>query len=183
MTFPTSFEKPAATVQPVKWRAQLPDVIDLSNPPVGAFDAFADLISGESDLPYAMVNIFGSLPGKQLFVGLSNPTTIDLPQAERTMPAATHGWCPEVVDRRGSLVLHDTLAYAQFSTNPVIDEFGIRTYMGAPLLDKRAGRVWGTVCAIGPNPRHRATARSSRLLIEYHRDLLMDAIFERTRLH
>ncbi|MFE6946005.1 GAF domain-containing protein [Streptomyces chartreusis] len=163
------------------WEARLPDVIDLANPPVGAFDAFADLLTGESGLPWAMVNWFGVVPGQQLFVGLSNPVGTDLPQAERTMPELTHGWCPDVFENRRTLILHDTLAYAQFATNPVIDEFGIRTYQGTPLIDERTDRAWGTICGIGQNPRPRAVGRPSRTFMEHHSKLLLKAVYERTR--
>lgn len=162
------------------WESSLPDVIDLANPPVGAFDAFADLLAGESNLPWAMVNWFGIVPGQQLFVGLSNPVGTDLPQADRTMPELTHGWCPDVVENRRTLILNDTLAYPQFATNPVIDEFGIRTYQGSPLIDRRTDRVWGTICVIGHNPRARSVGRPSRAFMEHHRDLLLNAVYERT---
>jgi GAF domain-containing protein len=162
------------------WESRLPDVIDLANPPVGAFDAFADLLADESGLPWGMVNWFGVVPGQQLFVGLSNPEGTDLPHADRTMPELTHGWCPDVVQNRRTLILHDTLAYAQFATNPVIDEFGIRTYQGTPLIDHRTDRVWGTLCGIGQNPRRRSVGRPSRAFMEHHRDLFMAAIYERT---
>lgn len=167
---------------PGDWESGLPDVFDLDNPPVGAFDAFADLLAGESGLPYAMVNWFGIVPGQQLFVGLSNPVGTDLPQADRTMPELTHGWCPDVYQNRRTLILNDTLAYPQFASNPVIDEFGIRTYQGSPVIDDRTDKVWATICAIGPNPRDRSVGRPSRAFMEHHRDLLMKAIKERTRI-
>ncbi|NBM14926.1 GAF domain-containing protein [Streptomyces sp. GC420] len=162
------------------WASRLPDVIDLANPPVGAFDAFAELLSEESGLPWAMVNWFGVVPEQQLFVGLSNPAGTDMPQADRTMPELTHGWCPDVYTNRRTLILNDTLAYANFATNPVIDEFGIRTYQGSPLIDHRTGQVWGTICAIGQNPRPRDVGRPARVLMEHYRDLLMTAVYERT---
>ncbi|MFD4480419.1 GAF domain-containing protein [Streptomyces sp. NPDC058471] len=162
------------------WESHLPDAIDLSNPPVSSFDAFADLLSDESGLPWAMVNWFGIRPGQQLFVGLSNPVGTDLPQADRTMPELTHGWCPDVVENRRTLILHDTLAYAEFATNPVIDEFGIRTYQGTPLIDPRTDRVWGTICAIGQNVRDRSVGRPSRMFMEHHSGLLVKAVCERS---
>ncbi|WP_432156176.1 GAF domain-containing protein [Streptomyces sp. bgisy153] len=181
MIHSTGNEPLLAQPTPGDWESLLPDVIDLANPPVGAFDAFAALLGGESGLPYAMVNWFGVVPDQQLFVGLYNPVGTDLPQADRTMPELTHGWCPDVVKNRRTLILNDTLAYAQFATNPVIDEFGIRTYQGSPLIDPRTDQVWGTICGIGPTPRSRSVGRPSRAFMEHHRDLLVKAVQERTR--
>ncbi|MER6684582.1 GAF domain-containing protein [Streptomyces olivaceoviridis] len=164
------------------WESLLPDVIDPANPPVGAFDGFAVLLAGESELPWAMVNWFGAVRGQQLFVGLANPADPDLPQADRTMPELTHGYCPDVYNNRRTLILNDTLGYNQFATNPVIDEFGIRTYQGSPLIDERTGHVWGTICAIGQNPRPRTVGRPAKLLMEHLRDLLMKPLYERVPL-
>jgi hypothetical protein len=62
-----------------------------------------------------------------------------------------HGFCPHVVTRRKALVLDDVFAYPRFAGNPVVDELGVRSYLGAPLIDED-GMVLGTVCAIDPSP-------------------------------
>jgi GAF domain-containing protein len=42
--------------------------------------------------------------------------------------------------------------YPRFAGNPVVDKLGIRTYVGAPLID-RTGTVLGTICVIDREPR------------------------------
>ncbi|MDX6362827.1 MAG: hypothetical protein QOC85_1837, partial [Streptomyces sp.] len=39
-----------------------------------------------------------------------------------------------------------------FAGNPVVDEIGIRSYLGAPLID-RTGIALGTVCVVDVEPR------------------------------
>jgi GAF domain-containing protein len=66
--------------------------------------------------------------------------------------ARDHGFCPHVIARRKALVLEDVRDYPRFAGNPVVDEFGIRSYLGAPLIDS-TGMVLGTVCAADVQPR------------------------------
>jgi GAF domain-containing protein len=63
-----------------------------------------------------------------------------------------HGFCPHVVARRKALVLEDVGDYPRFAGNPVVDEFGIRSYLGAPLIDS-TGMVLGTVSVTDVQPR------------------------------
>lgn len=63
-----------------------------------------------------------------------------------------HGYCPHVVVRRKALVLDDVCDYPRFAGNPVVDKLGIRTYVGAPLID-RTGTALGTICIIDQEPR------------------------------
>ncbi|MBA2950795.1 GAF domain-containing protein [Streptomyces himalayensis] len=66
--------------------------------------------------------------------------------------ARDHGYCPHVVVRRKALVLEDVCDFPRFAGNPVVDEIGIRSYMGAPLID-RTGIALGTVCVVDTEPR------------------------------
>lgn len=63
-----------------------------------------------------------------------------------------HGFCPHVVVRHKALVLEDVRDYPRFAGNPVVDEYGIRSYLGAPLIDS-SGMALGTVCAADTAPR------------------------------
>ncbi|ARX87922.1 histidine kinase [Streptomyces alboflavus] len=54
--------------------------------------------------------------------------------------------------RGRALVLEDVGDYPRFAGNPVVDEIGIRSYLGAPLAD-RTGLVLGTVCVADVRPR------------------------------
>ena len=62
------------------------------------------------------------------------------------------GYCPHVVVRGRALALEDVRDFPRFAGNPLVEEIGIRSYLGAPLLD-RTGMVLGTVCVADTEPR------------------------------
>jgi len=133
-----------------------------------ALDAFAERLAGLAGVPYAMVTFIGE--ERQFFAGLH--TRHDRADPDGTpghghrhgngaqgarFGAGRHltrdyGFCPHVVVRRRALVLEDVRDYPRFAGNPVVDEFGIRSYLGAPLLD-RTGLALGTVCVTDVEPR------------------------------
>lgn len=125
-----------------------------------SFDAFADKVAEVTETPYSMVNFIDE--NRQFFAGLHTPAGTrsgsDLGAAAagsgtsgRHM-ARDHGYCPHVLVRRKALVLDDVCDYPRFAGNPVVDEIGIRSYLGAPLID-RTGLALGTVCAVDTVPR------------------------------
>ncbi|MFI6488889.1 GAF domain-containing protein [Streptomyces sp. NPDC050564] len=128
-----------------------------------AFDAFADRLAEVAAVPYSMVNFIDE--NRQFFAGLHTPEgggpgvlppgadTGDstVPEVGRYM-ARDYGFCPHVVVRRRALVLEDVCDYPRFAGNPVVDEIGIRSYLGAPLID-RTGIALGTVCVVDVQPR------------------------------
>ncbi|MFI6638341.1 GAF domain-containing protein [Streptomyces sp. NPDC050504] len=125
-----------------------------------ALDAFARRLAEELGAPYAMVNFIDE--NRQFFAGLHTPAGThrgtDLGAAAagdrdaRRFMARDHGYCPHVVVRRKALVLEDVCDYPRFAGNPVVDEIGIRSYLGAPLID-RTGVALGTVCVVDTEPR------------------------------
>ncbi|MEU1014278.1 GAF domain-containing protein [Streptomyces sp. NPDC005898] len=110
-----------------------------------AFDHFAGRLAELTGAPYAMVNFIDE--HRQFFAGLHPPGS----SVGRYM-ARDHGYCPHVVVRRKALVLEDVRDFPRFAGNPVVDETGIRSYLGAPLVD-RTGIVLGTVCVVDVEPR------------------------------
>ncbi|MEU1128609.1 GAF domain-containing protein [Streptomyces sp. NPDC005900] len=110
-----------------------------------AFDHFAGRLAELTGAPYAMVNFIDE--HRQFFAGLHPPGS----SVGRYM-ARDHGYCPHVVVRRKALVLEDVRDFPRFAGNPVVDETGIRSYLGAPLVD-RTGVVLGTVCVVDVEPR------------------------------
>ncbi|MFC8124502.1 GAF domain-containing protein [Streptomyces sp. NPDC057302] len=110
-----------------------------------AFDAFATRLAEVTGAPYSMVNFIDE--NQQFFAGLHTPDGT----AHRYM-ARDHGYCPHVIVRRKALVLEDVRDYPRFAGNPVVDEIGIRSYLGAPLID-RTGIALGTVCVVDVEPR------------------------------
>ncbi|WP_326625635.1 MULTISPECIES: GAF domain-containing protein [unclassified Streptomyces] len=125
-----------------------------------SFDAFADKVAEVTDAPFSMVNFIDG--NRQFFAGLHTPagtrtgsdlgaTAAGSGRGGRYM-ALDHGYCPHVVARRRALVLEDVCDYPRFAGNPVVDEIGIRSYLGAPLID-RTGVALGAVCAVDTVPR------------------------------
>ena len=110
-----------------------------------AFDAFADRLAEVAGAPYSMVNFIDE--NRQFFAGLHTPDGTGGRYMERD-----YGYCPHVVVRRKALVLEDVRDYPRFAGNPVVDEIGIRSYLGAPLID-RTGIALGTVCVVDVEPR------------------------------
>lgn len=139
-------------------------------------DVFATRLALATGIPdvYAMVNPFTST--EQHFVGLHIPDNGDLPTVGRSMPL-DHGFCPEVVDRRRALVLPDVFASPRFAGNPVVDQIGIRTYAGAPLIHEDI--VLGTVCFVGLEEQPQNTGQASLALIKEHRDEVMAFLYRR----
>ncbi|MGW0883709.1 GAF domain-containing protein [Streptomyces sp. NPDC002671] len=129
--------------------------LGLVDRPEPALDAFADHLARLVGAPYGMVNFIGE--EHQFFAGLVTPATpavrADGSSAEvgRVLPRA-HGFCPHVVVRRKALVLEDVRDYPRFAGNPVVDDYGIHAYLGAPLIDS-SGMALGTVCVADRAPR------------------------------
>ncbi|MEU8734319.1 GAF domain-containing protein [Streptomyces tendae] len=135
--------------------------LGLAERPDPALDAYAGHLSGLVEAPYAMVNFL--VEGGQFFAGLRVPEVPPVTRCDGTSPefgrvqARDHGFCPHVVVRRKALVLEDVRDYPRFAGNPVVDAFGIRSYLGAPLIDS-TGTVLGTVSAADVRPRAWGTA-------------------------
>jgi GAF domain len=141
--------------------------LGLIDGPDEEFDAFAAQLAKDAATltrrptpPYAMVNLITR--DQQFFAGLytpdSPPVTLALDTAATPRPAVgrtmamDEGFCPHLLNRGDkALPLHDVFAYPRFSGNRVIDELGIRTYLGAALLDVD-GTALGTVCVIDTEP-------------------------------
>ncbi|GAB7105948.1 GAF domain-containing protein [Streptomyces phaeofaciens JCM 4814] len=128
--------------------------LGLGEQPEPALDAFADRLAELTGAPYAMVNFLDE--ERQFFAGLHTPeggraARGGKPAVGRRL-SREYGYCPHVVVRRKALVLEDVGDYPRFACNPLVDEYGIRSYLGAPLIDS-AGLVLGTVCVADLAPR------------------------------
>jgi GAF domain-containing protein len=131
--------------------------LGLGEEPTPEFDEFARILATSTNAPLAMVNFVGE--ERQYFAGLYAPAFIQGGPgavAAANDPARVmtkeQGWCPHVVVRRLPLVLDDVCDYPRFAGNPVVDEIGIRSYLGAPLID-RTGITLGTICIVDLEPR------------------------------
>jgi len=133
--------------------------LGIGEAPVPEFDDFARSLARITAAPYAMVNFIDE--NRQYFAGLYAPAADQAVELDPAAAAGTsvgrvmardHGYCPHVIVRRKALVLEDVCDYPRFAGNPVVDEIGIRSYLGAPLID-RTGVALGTVCVVDQEPR------------------------------
>jgi GAF domain-containing protein len=120
------------------------------------FDQLAAKVAHAAGTPFAMVNFV--LDTHQSLAGLYEAPSVSSGPlhavAQNSLPRTADlefGFCPHVVDIKHALVLDDVCAWPRFAGNPIVDEFGIRSYIGAPVFD-RSGMVLGTVCAISTRP-------------------------------
>jgi GAF domain-containing protein len=123
------------------------------------YDEFARQLALGAGGQFAYVNFIDE--NRQFLAGLyaSAPDTLtaDVARAvshvmvSRELPSGL-GYCPHVVVRRKALVLDDVRDFPRFAGNPVVDLFGLHSYMGAPLID-RTGMTLGTICVIDQDPR------------------------------
>lgn len=129
--------------------------LGLGEDSVAEFDEFARGLAEMTGAPYAMVNFVSEQ--RQFFAGLHTPAG-DPPvrparhSAVGRVLTRDYGFCPHVVVRRKALVLEDVRDYPRFAGNPMVDEMGIRSYLGAPLPDV-SGMALGTVSVIATEPR------------------------------
>jgi GAF domain-containing protein len=131
--------------------------LNMGDQPDPEFDDFARKLTEVTGAPYAMVNFISE--NRQYFAGLHTVSTAPADGTDATATAQPgrvmdrdHGYCPHVVVRRKALVLDDVCDYPRFAGNPVVDEIGIRSYLGAPLID-RTGIALGTICVVDIEPR------------------------------
>lgn len=131
--------------------------LGLGTHPEPEFDDFARMLATTTKSPLAVVNFIGER--EQYFAGMHGPTVVQAgpggvvtPSDEDRTMFKDKGWCPHVVSRKLPLVLDDVCDYPRFAGNPVVDEFGIRSYIGAPLIDK-TGTALGTICIVDMEPR------------------------------
>lgn len=160
--------------------------LGLGDSPIPEFDAFAQDLARATGAPFAMVNFIDE--DRQYFAGLyvGSQTQQRTPAAGMAgagepvevgrIMARDHGWCPHVVVRRLPLVLDDVCDYPRFAGNPVVDKVGIRSYLGAPLID-RTGTTLGTICVVDREPR--PWGRSGLELIKARAAQMMTMIHQR----
>jgi hypothetical protein len=127
------------------------------------FDRVARLAASFTRSPLAMVNFING--ERQMFRGRYVPTAspeeapdaegggipFDLSNLAREAPG-DYGFCPHVVAQQSQLALDDVFDYPRFKGNPLVNDLGVRSYLGTPLRDN-TGMVLGTVCVADFKPR------------------------------
>lgn len=71
--------------------------------------------------------------------------------SERETPLE-HSICAYTLDRTDPLILDDVVAHPDFSDHPAVEAYGIRSYVGVPLIT-HGDEVVGTFCVVGWEPR------------------------------
>lgn len=132
--------------------------------PEAQFERVARLAGSLAQAPLAMVNFISD--ERQMFRGMFAPgasgdgdadgTSVsfdldDIPEIPREAPA-DYGFCPHVVALGSQLALDDVFDYPRFKGNPLVNEMGVRAYLGTPLVD-HTGVTLGTVCVADMRPR------------------------------
>lgn len=139
--------------------------LGLNDPePEAQFDRVARLAGSLTQSPLAMVNFISD--ERQMFRGMFAPEAAgdtgtgdrsiafdlsDIPEISREAPA-DYGFCPHVVAQGSQLALDDVFDYPRFKGNPLVNEMGVRAYLGTPLVDN-TGMILGTVCVADTRPR------------------------------
>jgi hypothetical protein len=139
-------------------------VLGLNNVDAEAtFDRIARLAASFTQAPLAMVNFIND--ERQMFRGMYVPTAspddkadpsggaiaFDLSNLSREAPG-DYGFCPHVVAQGSQLALDDVFDYPRFKGNALVNDLGVRSYLGTPLRDN-TGMILGTVCVADVKPR------------------------------
>ena len=132
-------------------------VLGLNAPePEETFDRIARIAASLTQAPLAMVNFMTD--ERQMFRGMYVPKdggggeiAFDLSKLAREAPA-DYGFCPHVVAQGSQLALDDVFDYPRFKGNPLVNDIGVRAYLGTPLRD-HTGMILGTVCVADTEPR------------------------------
>ncbi|MFJ4688279.1 GAF domain-containing protein [Streptomyces sp. NPDC088789] len=173
MTHPPASGQLAAPVSSsVARTARLHD-LGLHKQPRADLDEVVTHLGRSAGAAYAMVNLL--MEDGQYFAGLYRADRPELPLIPRTMPL-DRGFCPSLIARGGrALVLTDTHSHPRFRSNPVVDILGVRTYVGAPLLDS-TGSLLATICFIDTVPRPQTDAHGLLALIKSERDAMAPSL-------
>ncbi|MEU9021767.1 MULTISPECIES: GAF domain-containing protein [Actinomadura] len=132
--------------------ARLRELDLLSEDPNPEFDEFAAALAKDLDTPIAGVNIIG--PERQFFAGIypsSEERGVDPKNDPFRVMSCDSGFCIYATARMHALALDEVNDYHIFAGNPVVDAIGVRSYLGAPLIDGTV--ALGTVAVIDTKTR------------------------------
>jgi len=111
------------------------------------FDRITELAARAANVPISLVSLVDQ--DRQVFAGASGLSG-DLASSRQT--PIHYSFCQHAVNLRQPLVISDARKNPLVAKNPAIDEFGVRAYLGFPVLG--AGQhLYGAVCAVDTAPR------------------------------
>ncbi|MGH3930191.1 MAG: SpoIIE family protein phosphatase [Pseudonocardiaceae bacterium] len=126
--------------------AAVREIRALGAAPRPAFDRLARLTAMVLGSPVALVSIVGETLFTAGAYGVG-----DLPEASREI-SLDCTLCPVVVATCTPLLIDDARTDPRYAAHPACARFGLVSYAGTPILDT-GGRVIGSLCAIGLDPR------------------------------
>jgi signal transduction histidine kinase len=88
-------------------------------------------------------------------IGLSRIGLMNSLASSRQLPRE-EAFCTHVVDSHQILAIHDTLTHSAFANSLLAQQYGIRAYLGVPLLTS-TGHCLGTLAVMELAPRHFTT--------------------------
>lgn len=115
----------------------------LDTPPEEAYDRLTRLATRLLRVPIALVNLIAE--DRQFFKSAVGMGEL------RALPIGT-GVCAYAVASGKPLVLEDARQDPRFSSNPIVTEYGLVSYVGIPLITAE-GHALGTFCVVDTAPR------------------------------
>jgi signal transduction histidine kinase len=111
------------------------------------FDRVTELAARAANVPISLVSLVDQ--DRQVFAGASGLSG-DLATSRQT--PIHYSFCQHAVNLRQPLVIPDARKNPLVAKNPAIEEFGVKAYLGFPVLG--AGQhLYGAVCAVDTSPR------------------------------
>ncbi len=126
--------------------AAVREVRELGTAPRTAFDRLARLTATVLGSPVALVSLVGDTLFSAGAYGVG-----ELPEAAREV-SLDSTLCPVVVAQGTTLLVDDARTDPRYAAHPACARFGLVAYAGTPIRDT-AGRVIGSLCAVGLEPR------------------------------
>lgn len=118
----------------------------VDSPPEPGFNRFTRLVCLVADVRMAMVSFVEEQANRQFFKAATG-----LPGGV-TQTSLDRSFC-KIVARTGEmLAISDAMTDDRVRDNPIIEEMGIRAYLGAPIYGP-AGESLGSLCALDRKPR------------------------------
>lgn len=119
---------------------------------VPVFEEATQTITQALEIPICILGVMES--DRQRFksaVGLSTLGLMNALATSRQLPRL-ESFCTYVVDSQQTLIIEDTLAHPAFANSLLVYQYGIRAYMGVPLMTS-TGFCIGTLAVLDVNPR------------------------------
>ncbi|MFC7478037.1 GAF domain-containing protein [Dankookia sp. GCM10030260] len=129
----------------------------LDTPPEEAFVRLTRLVCRLLSVPTALVSL---VEADRQF--LKSATGLPQPWLLRRRTSLLHSFCQHVVATGAPLVIQDAGQHSVLSDNRAVSDLGVVAYLGMPLI-AADGRIFGAVCAIGPEPRTWTTEDAAAL--------------------